>query len=339
MRRAAVVGAVLCGALLLLLMAVGLSRLSRSPQLLYSETTGDLYAYDVERGMAAAVVRGLNDIPVAWSWSPDGGQLAYVLLDSAGGAYDIYVWTPRLRRTVEIASNLPYGSPPQWSPDGRVIAAIDRRQDICLYTLDGRAPACLNVQPAGQPGWSPDGRALVFLSRMPQGGIQRVERESGDVTPLFAGVNGVNHPRWSPDGALIAFSYQEAQSFQRHLYVVPAGGGAARALTDGHDSYDQPTWSPDGAHIAFNVYPNAVRSQPDVAAVEVATGRMIDVASFQPTETDPRWSPDGRWLAFVSNRAVSPELLLYSTDEGLETGSRMPAAGIRMRLYAYGWRP
>ncbi|HTT58408.1 MAG TPA: DPP IV N-terminal domain-containing protein, partial [Opitutaceae bacterium] len=54
----------------------------------------------------------------------------------------------------------------------------------------------------------------------------------------------LRYPAISPDGTQIAFS------FEGNLFVVPAAGGTARALTaNGHHNF-MPVWSPDGKFIA-----------------------------------------------------------------------------------------
>ncbi len=339
MRRAAVTAAVLTAATVLLMLMRMAGSIGRAPQITYAGPDGSLFAYDLNIDLSAPLVRGIGQLPVAWSWSPDGSRLAYVLLDSLGSGYDLLLWTPVLRRTTWLARDLPFGSPPQWSPDGQTIAAVDLQQDICLYSFEGRLPDCLNVQPAGQPTWSPDGTAIAFLSRLPEGGLRRVDIAGRNVTPLFTGINGLNHPRWSSDGALIAFSYQPGFDGLRHLYVVPSGGGAVRALTSGSASQDQPQWSPDSAYIAYNETASLVRAQPDAAVIGIETGEVRYVTTHPLIDTDPRWSPDGRWLAFVSDRYDGrPRLHIVPTGD-LAAVEPLATPGLVMRLYAFAWRP
>lgn len=313
------------------------ARLVRTPQVTYSGN-GTLAAYDFHFSRSIALIRGLEQLPVAWSWSPDGARLAYVLLDAQGG-YHLSVWSPQTRRAREIVRDLPVGSPPQWSPDGDTIAVIDANQDICLYPSAGGARRCLNVQPASQPVWSPDGASIAFLPRLHLSGLSRVEVASGRVTPVFSGGQGLNHPRWSPDGTQIAFSYVPEADGLRHLFVVPADGGEAVALTGGDSIQDQPVWSPDGRSIAYIDDPVNAGLQADVAVLNIETGEITRVTAHPMNDADPRWSPDGAWLAFVSDRFNGqPHLQVVSSDR-LSSVEPLAAQGIGMVLYAYAWRP
>src|SRR4051794_33065687 len=52
----------------------------------------------------------------------------------------------------------------------------------------------------------------------------------------------------SPDGRDLTFDLQGT------LFVLPATGGDAHAITDGLGDDRQPSWSPDGNRIAFQSY-------------------------------------------------------------------------------------
>ncbi len=106
-----------------------------------------------------------------------------------------------------------------------------------------------------------------------------MERLSSDPTPDWA-------PRLSPDGRQIAFySYRTGN---RDLWLMPAGGGPARQLTEhpGHDS--APRWSPDGRTIAFSSVGGGNSAVWTISADGGEPRRLVD-DFFAPRG----WAPDG----------------------------------------------
>ncbi|HVF37213.1 MAG TPA: amidohydrolase family protein [Sphingomicrobium sp.] len=112
----------------------------------------------------------------------------------------------------------------------------------------------------------------------------------------------------SPDGREIAFD------LLGDLYVVPIGGGEARAISTGHSWDMQPRYSPDGQEIAFT----SDRGGGD----NVWTVRRDGSAPRQITKEDFRllnqaeWAPDGNFIVarkhFTSARSLGAgEMWLY----------------------------
>ncbi|HEY4115677.1 MAG TPA: S41 family peptidase [Rhizomicrobium sp.] len=101
------------------------------------------------------------------------------------------------------------------------------------------------------------GNTIVFEAH---GNLWQVSRNGGTASRLTADPGYDLMPRFSPDGKWIAFtaSYQGNQD----VYVIPAGGGAARRLTFHSDVVDKAptrwgpdnmvvTWTPDSKNIVF----------------------------------------------------------------------------------------
>lgn len=303
-------------------------------------TSANLLAYDLITGQTSALVSGLDSLPVAWRWSPNGDRLGYVLLRPATNDYEVWVMQTRPRRLYHIAEGLPFGAPPEWSPDGTRIALVSPSQDICLYAIaDAPTPTCLNVQPAGQPAWSPDGQSIAYVSRLPDAGLYRVEVETGIVHAVLAGARHLGGPRWSPDGAWLVFSRQETSGEPRHLYRIAPDGSRLHQLTHGNTSQDQPVWSPDGRLLAYNELHDRFHT-PDVMVMNVQTGQSRHMTTDPQTDTDPRWSPDGRLLAYVTDRYDGrPRLQVVPSEAAPDALDIHGAEGLLMFLYVYEWRP
>lgn len=103
----------------------------------------------------------------------------------------------------------------------------------------------------------------------------------------------MRYPAVSPDGRSIAFSYRG------DLWVVPATGGRARALTlhEGHDT--RPVWSRDGATIAFasDRYGNF-----DVFTVPAEGGPATRLTFHSAHDYPTTFSNDGARVFFESSR-------------------------------------
>ncbi len=121
----------------------------------------------------------------------------------------------------------------------------------------------------------------------------------------------------SPDGADVVFD------LLGDIYVVPIGGGEARALTTGVAWDMQPRYSPDGKRIAFtsdraggdNIWVMD-RDGTNPKAVSSETFRLLN---------SPAWAPDGQFIAarkhFTAQRSLgSGEIWLYHVagGEGLQ---------------------
>ncbi|MGB8365386.1 MAG: PDZ domain-containing protein [Rhizomicrobium sp.] len=147
------------------------------------------------------------------------------------------------------------------------------------------------------------GDTLAFEAH---GNLWEVPRTGGVASRLTADSGDDLMPRFSPDGRWIAFtaSYQG----NRDVYVIPAGGGAARRLTFHSDVVDKaPTrWGPDNMVVTWTPDSKAVVFLSRRMAWNSWYGRLFEVpvggGLVTPLPLDRgglmTYSPDGRSIAY-----------------------------------------
>jgi len=116
-------------------------------------------------------------------------------------------------------------------------------------------------------------------------------------------------PTWSPSGAEIAFT--SFVNGKPDLFVVPAGGGRPRVLSQRPGLNMGAAWSPDGSKIAVTL------SQDGNSEIYVlsTSGQILKrLTNDRGIDTSPSWSPDGARLAFVSDRHGTPQIWVMSSD-------------------------
>lgn len=160
---------------------------------------------------------------------------------------------------------------------------------------------------------------------------------NGTPRRLTYGKGSSSQPRWSPDSQRIAF--RSSRDAGRQIYVIPATGGEAFALTHEEREIGFFDWSPDGKSIAYAspgpepkesksrrarfsdyevINEDIVRSgiwlipvpenQPSNPSLQpkpelVMTDASLDVQTFS-------WSPDGKRIAFEAQQEPG-----YTSDE------------------------
>jgi len=267
-------------------------------------------------------------------FSPDGTRLAFV--SDRDGDDDIYVLT---FATGEVR-RLTWGDGSEeldaWSPDGRWIWFADGRgdpdakADVWRVSAEGGTPMRVladRFAPEFHAAVSPDGRtvAIAAVAGMAQSQWWRHGHAHIDASEIWlatpgdppayrklsaSGSKNVS-PMWTADGSSVV--YVSDRDGAENLWVQPAAGGEARALT----SFRQgrllfPTVSADGRTLAFErdfgIWRTSLpEGRPERVAVTLdGAPRRTEVQHESLTSGfgDLALSPDGKKVAFTAHGEV-----------------------------------
>ena len=180
------------------------------------------------------------------------------------------------------------------------------------------------------PAWSPDGKqvAVSYIDRiwtMSADGRQprAITGDPGNVLD--------REPAWAPDGSRLAFASNRGGAFD--IYVVPARGGAATAVTTMPGDERWPSWTPDG-RIVFAHRDEARAEHPadpgrqwdlySIAPIERSDAWQSPVRLTETTdsETYPRVSPDGKRVVFISDRDSVDDVDVFAMAVPAASGAK-----------------
>jgi dipeptidyl aminopeptidase/acylaminoacyl peptidase len=116
-------------------------------------------------------------------------------------------------------------------------------------------------------------------------------------------IRRVGAPQVSPDGKWIAYDASTIDLpnnvRKSAIYLVPAGGGPSRQLTDGAKQDEGPAWSPDGKSIAY--VSNRESAAKQIYLYDLATGTSRKVSNLSAGAGSVKWLPDGSGFVAVSD--------------------------------------
>lgn len=246
------------------------------------------------------------------SLTADSNSLATVQTETLGNLWIASM--DELAHISQITSGRHLANFPSWTPDGKVVYALNSGGNFDLYLLDPRegTPKQLTANSGNNnyPVVSPDGRYVVFSSDRTGGlCLWRIDIDGSNPQQLTNQTSLT--PSFAPDSRTIVYV---AQANKFTLSTVSIDGGEPQQLTKNPSG--QPVFSPDGSQIAclYAQQPNA----PQRISIIPATGGSSIKDFSQPSGfTLPiRWTADGKALLYGITRRGVTNLWMQPVEGG-----------------------
>jgi Tol biopolymer transport system component/serine/threonine protein kinase len=261
---------------------------------------------------------------VSPTWSPDGRHIAWLRVSESDtsiffasavpGAVHGRITSVYPNRIEAVGRHL------DWSPDGKYLAAADRRGPdepfrIVLVEMATGHKIQLTNPPGGTvgdscPAYSPDGKTVSFIRAVSSGvdDLFVAPVSGGEARRVTDDRRYIISQTWSADGASLLFSSNRAGNHA--LWRVPVQGGTPeRVLNVGYNASD-PVFSRDGKLMAYSQF----YQDANIWEMQLGSRAARKIISSTQYDSSPHVSPDGRQMAFRSSRSGSNEIWIANID-------------------------
>ncbi len=249
------------------------------------------------------------------AWSPDQQWIAYDLCNGSTRDSRIMIVSVDGGEPKDIG----FGSMPNFSPDGSMIAFSAFGEGIGVMNRDGRNRRIVKRQ-GWQLQWSPESNKLAYSLG---GQIHLLDLESGTDNALIRGdaanqYRSLNwNMRWSHDGKRIVFKGTNRSTGDADIAVfdLDQPKQIRTLVADAPIQHVNFSWSPDDQQILFLLNPPGSRPQLHTIASD-GSGRPVrlpDQTEFVRL-TSAVWSPDGKRIALTGVDRHLPPRRIYRMD-------------------------
>jgi dipeptidyl aminopeptidase/acylaminoacyl peptidase len=252
--------------------------------------------------------------------SPDGARLLYTLAQAERGQKrpGSQIWLSEIdgsnARPFTNAGTRNLGA--RWSPDGTKVAFVSNRvpeHGLFVAGLDGGDPHELarHRVPIGAIAWSPDGRQIAYVAAFDP--FDPNEEGNGDNPPR---VRTTRRADYKQDN----LGYLD--DVRQQVWIVDLQTGDREMLTREPVDHLFPQWSPDGYAIAVKI-PNRNGMHAQLALVDVPSGAVTRVGSWNGSVGCWSWSPDGSKILVAADEEQSWQLDFFLYDVATNTLQRL----------------
>jgi TolB protein len=244
-----------------------------SSELIYS-MAGSLWRQNLDSKEAVQLADGAG-YDYQPDWSPDGKSVVYVSYQK--DAMELWLLDLASGKSRQLTNGGAVNVEPRWSPDGRQLVWVSTqynkrfhifRADVNdgslqnIVRLTGETKSSLPRYYYSQyemeisPVWTRDGKEILFVSNKGHiygtGGFWRMKAEPGAPAREihYEETSWKARPDFSPDGSRMVYSSYLGRQWH-NLWLMPANGGDAFALTYADWDETNVRWSPDGKKLAF----------------------------------------------------------------------------------------
>ncbi len=243
-------------------------------------------------------------IPTSVSISPDETMIAYTVerMDEKENKYfaNVFVYDFSAGETRQFTFGNHSDSGPVWSPSGRQIAFVSKRDNKTgLYVMPvsgGAEKKLLEVEGSiSAINWSRDEKLLVFCLRYNDS--QFIEdKDKKNKPPVYRHITRLWY-RLDGSGFLPKDRY--------HVYKLEIGSGKLTKLTKGQRDNLSPTVSPDGRWVAYHSNrskdPDMDVMRDDLFVTPLNGGKEKRVPTPAGPVGAPAFSPDSKTIAYVGH--------------------------------------
>lgn len=240
------------------------------------------------------------------TWSPDGKQIAYILIEDTVPSISVHdVETGENTSIFDGAFEI--GSV-EWSPLGDRIAfdaMITHDDSLQVYTIQPDGSQLQQItqgqQGAYLPIWSPDGQEIVFRIFNQADNHVLIYMIDPDGTNPFLLTKAFDpeYLSFSPNRENISFTTQAGSTID----IKNLDTGEDSSFSEQPDAvHSWPMWSPDGQWIAYTVHS---RLRGEIHIMDPVSRSFYELTNMSQEDKMLAWSPDSKTIAF--QRSKPPE--------------------------------